>query len=85
MKDDSVLNTGKLFTGDFRTCTVGDMMEFLSNFDESTPMVATWEGIITGIKFSRLEDDLRCGFPADQCPAIILDVSQQYLTEEDDE
>lgn len=61
---------------DFSTATVGDMIEFLSQFPSEMPMVATWEGIHTAIKFDRVESGFNRGHEDDSCDTLIFDADQ---------
>jgi hypothetical protein len=33
----------------YRTCTVGELMQFLKQFDPAMPVLATWEGQTRGM------------------------------------
>lgn len=57
---------------DFATPTVGDMIEFLSQLPSDMPIVAEWEGIQSGIKFDRIEQNFSRGFEDDACDTLIL-------------
>ncbi len=84
MKIDKTLKLSKLFSGDFRTCTAGDMIDFLSQFSAEMPLVAAWEGVVTGISFDRVETNLRCGFPKDRCDVLMFGVDRQGELDDDD-
>lgn len=57
----------------YKTMTVGEVIELLSKFDESLPILATWEGIYCAIDESTFAKEPH-GLLADCPDAVIANV-----------
>jgi hypothetical protein len=57
-----------------RTCTVAELRDYLSQFPENMPIVATWEGTVHGLSSPEVWEDFDYDFEADKCDVLAFDV-----------
>jgi hypothetical protein len=56
------------------TATVGDLIEFLSQYPECMPVMAGWEGRVTRLGETEILHDYHRGLSADACDILLIDV-----------
>jgi hypothetical protein len=57
-----------------RTCTVSDLIEYISRLPGDMPVLAAWEGQFKGLSMPEIEKCYHCGFEEDAADVIVFDV-----------